>query len=509
VKKPLFWAWVLAGAACTSAGTARSRAPGDDFPMSDPAEYRSKELSAEAGGFYFGRAGAGDPYATGMAYPVFLALMEAYPDQLGRDWNEFAQRFGFIPDPAAKGSPAAVPVGFHLTPDPDTGVPWLVGNCEMCHAERLRLESGDVVVPGLGNTRARPHAYANALFRIARSGTLDARRLEALATDRAEAWHVPWPIAMRGPVVRATLDGLKALGAARGPGSARFEVALPGRVATIESFALAMEPYRHRPVETGKAVGWAKIPDIVGFPYRETFSYDASGFGAPSALVAEANFLFGARPRWYLSHPGIATSMYLYLQGFHRTLRYPGRLDASLATQGKAMFAAKCSGCHGLYEERDGEQWVSYRERVVPIDTVGTDRARLDAVTPDFVDAANALPFGQGYVQTRKTNGYVPPVLLNVWARGLLGHAGQWPSIEVLATPPQERPVKFIVDTEGPYDVARLGVRYERVVAPRPLRAGEYLYDGEGPGYGVGGHPFLSRLGAADRRAVVEYLKTL
>ena len=32
---------------------------------------------------------------------------------------------------------------------------------------------------------------------------------------------------------------------------------------------------------------------------------------------------------------------------------------------------------------------------------------------------------------------------------------------------------------------------------------------GSRPGYGVGGHPFLSDLPADERRAVLEYLKTL
>ena len=137
-------------------------------------------------------------------------------------------------------------------------------------------------------------------------------------------------------------------------------------------------------------------------------------------------------------------------------------------------------------------------------------RARLDAVTPSFVKAANEFPWTKGYTAVKNTGGYVPPVLLDVWARGVLGHAGQWPSIEALATPPEERPRKFIVDTKGLYDLDRLGVRYEVVEgAVRPLRPGEYLYDGDRPGYGTQGHPFLSGLDKDDRRAVIEYLKML
>jgi len=99
-----------------------------------------------------------------------------------------------------------------------------------------------------------------------------------------------------------------------------------------------------------------------------------------------------------------------------------------------------------------------------------------------------------------------------VWARGLFGHAGQWPSLEALATPPAERPRAFIVDTDGLYDLDRVGVRYE-VMKPgapkRALKKSEYLYDGNQAGLHVEGHSFLSDLAAPDRKAVIEYLKTL
>src|SRR5262249_58493453 len=134
-------------------------------------------------------SGGGDPYATGMAFPVFLALMEAYPDALGRDFAAFADKFGFI----AGADAHAPPIGFHLTVDPNTEVPWLVGNCQMCHADRLRLPGGDVVVPGLGSKRVRPHAYANALVRIGDDPALDEARIAALAERRAQEGGRPRP----------------------------------------------------------------------------------------------------------------------------------------------------------------------------------------------------------------------------------------------------------------------------------------------------------------------------
>ncbi|MGO8992268.1 MAG: hypothetical protein ACLQVI_02995 [Polyangiaceae bacterium] len=479
------------------------------LPMSSPAEFADRPISPEAGADYFLRTGAGDPYAAGMAYPVFLALMDAYPDALGSDWNAFADRFGFIRDPEAKGDPKAPPIGFHLTTDPATRVPWVVTNCQMCHADRLRLESGDIVVPGLGNKRARTHAYANALLRIGADPALDVAHIDELATRRAAEWGVPWAPEMRRPIVKATVAGLKALASRTKESASRYDSALPGRMATIESFAIALDAYLPKPIPLAGATGWAKVPDVVGFPYRDTFSYDASGYGSPQALVLEASFVFGTRPEWYVTHPHIATSMYLYLHSFRRALRYPRPIDEALASRGHDRFDATCARCHGTYVSHGTETRVLYKESVVPLAMVGTDPARAEAVTPAFVEAANSFPLTHGLTQVRSTSGYVPPVLLSVWARGLYGHAGQWPSLDALATAPEKRPRRFIVDTEGKYDLDRVGVRYEVPAAERTLKPGEYLYDGSTPGLGVEGHPFLANLPPDDRRAVIEYLKTL
>lgn len=484
--------------------------------MSSPAEYADRPISVEAGAEYFLHTGGGDPYAAGLAYPIFLALMEAYPEELGRDWNELAEKFGLIPDPAAKGDPKAPPIGFHLTTDPNTQVPWLVANCQLCHAERLRLPGGDVVVAGLGNKRVRVHAYAAALGRIARDPRLDATRITELATLRARAWNVPWPEPMRRPIVDATLPPFTSTAARRAPAVQRLGAGLPGRVATIESFAIALSDKRETretPIALTDTIGWTKVPDVRGAAFRDTFSYDASGYGSPQALVLDADFVFGARPEWYLSHPHIATSLYLYLKSFSRKLPFPRPVDAALVGRGKPLFESRCARCHGFYVQHGDEMRVSYRERVIPKDVIGTDPARADAVTPSYVEAANDVPLVHGHARVRNTGGYVPPVLLDVWARGVFGHAGQWPSLEALATPPAARPRTFVVDTNGLYDLDRLGVRYEVVkpgkAPPRASKRGEYLYDGTKPGYGVEGHPFLSDLPDHDRLAVIEYLKTL
>jgi hypothetical protein len=474
---------------------------GDTF--SDPEEYRDHGISAAAGEAYFSRLGGGDPYATGIAYPVWLALLEAYPQQLGGDVGAFADRFGFTIDPAAP--PGALPLGFHPTTDPKTGVSFVVMNCQLCHAERVRLDDGDRVVSGLGSTRVRVHAYDAALVHVARDAGFTTERVLAAAAQAARARSLVWPDAVRAPIVRATVSALRERAEARGIDAERLAAGLPGRVATIESFAMALGA-RGSHVPLGATIGWAKIPDVRGFPYRDTLSWDGVGAGSPVALAAEADFAFGARPQWFESHRHIATSLYLFLKRFDRKLPYPAPIDATLARRGGEVFDATCARCHGFYAPDGPQPRVRYRERVVPVALVGTDAARADAVTPEFVAAANAVPLTHGVSTVAATGGYVPPVLLDVWARGTYGHAGQWPSIDVLATKPDLRPRRFVVDLDAPYDAPRMGLTW-RPGTDAPARG--YAYDAAAPGQGVEGHRFLCDLPDGDRRAVVEYLKTL
>jgi hypothetical protein len=483
--------------------SAPAPAPAPAPTVSDPEEYQDHGISAAAGEAYFARLGGGDPYATGIAYPVWLALVEGFPAELGGDVARFAQRFGLL----VEGAPGTLPVGLHLTTDPNTRVPFVVMNCQLCHAERLRLPAGDRIVEGLGSTHVRVHAYDAAFVHVARDPAFTTEGVLALANKAAREHDLTWPEATRVAIVRATVAALRERAEARGADVERYAGGLPGRVATIESFAMALGA-RGLHVPLGPTVGWAKIPDVRGFPWRDTLSWDGVGTGSPVALAAEADFAFGARPQWFETHRHIATSLYMFLKHFDRDLPYPGPIDAALAERGHSAFDASCAKCHGFYSPPGPQPRLRYRERVVPVAMVGTDAARVEAVTPAFLAAANSVPLARGVSTVAATGGYVPPVLLDVWARGAYGHIGQWPSIEVMAMKPDERPRRFAVDPDAPYDVAKLGSAWSA------LREGEkpakgYAYDGTLPGYAVVGHRFLSDLPADERRAVMEYLKTL
>jgi hypothetical protein len=494
----------------TPAAAAQAPAAPASAPMSDPDEYRVEHVTRDAGEAIFTRTGIGDPYRTGVPYPIFLALLRAYPDLFGKDPQALAARFGFVAraaDPTSDDPDVreGLPLGMHLTTDPYTGVPFVVTSCALCHAERLHLPGGDRVVIGLGNKHVRIHAYDAAFADAARRADFGGDRLAPLADAAAAEHHVPWSLDWRAPLLEATIDAMKLRAAARDPLIRRTRDGLPGRVAPIESFALVLGALRGKPVATADQVGWSKVPDVIGFSQRTTLSWDGVGEGPMDVLVVEADVAAGVRPEWFWKHPLQGAALGAYLRQPRRDLRFPGTIDRALAARGKQLFEDNCARCHGEYAD-DGRV-ARYDEQVVPLDIVGTDPARAGAVTDDFLAAANDPALTRGLTHARRTGGYIPPVLTGVWARAPFGHAGQWPSLAVLATPPEQRAQRFAetaFDLDGTYDLGEVGLAHH----PMRDKLGPFEVEVGGGGISPLGHPFLADLGP-DARAVIEYLKTL
>lgn len=504
---------VVLAAACASSGPAPAPAPpvvAAAPPLADPLEYQLAAASRAAGERLFVTSGLGDPYATGIPYPIYLALIEQYPAQLGGDLAGLAARFGMVaraPDPASDDRDLrdGLPLGVHVTDDPITGVGFVVHSCALCHAAPVRWDGGAALVIGLGNPRLRVHTYDAAFALATRQPGFTVEALAARAARIAAARHLAWPAEWQLPLVRATVTALRQRARDRGAFLARAAGGLPGRVATIEAFALALGAQRGRPIATAPDVGWAKIPDVIGFAARTTLSFDGAGEGPMDALVVEADFAAGARPAWFDAHPLFGPSLGAYLRQPDRDLPFPGPIDRAAAARGRALFDDACAPCHGRYD--DAGRVRDYDEQVVALADLGTDPARALAVTDDFVAAANQPSLTRGYLRTRRTGGYVPPILTDAWLHAPYGHAGQWTSLAVLALPPAQRPRRAVVDLDGPRDLRAVGVAVRPAGAPPG--PGEYLLDGDAAGTRVDGHPFLADLGPADAAAVVEYLKTL
>ena len=470
--------------------------------MSDPAEYAIDRITREAGRVIFERTGIGDPYRTGVPYPMFLALLAAFPERFGADTTELADKFGFVaraPDPRSDDPDvrAGLPVGMHLTTDPLTNVEFVVTSCALCHAEKLRWRGGEALVVGLGNKRVKIHAYDRAFADVTTARGFTVRRLARLADEAARARGLVWPEAYKEVFAAATVARMQERAGKRAQLHAKTTDDPPGRVAVIESFAVVLGELTGKHVGFARDVGWAKVPDVIGYGQRTTLSWDASQEGPIDLLVVEADVAAGVRIEWLERHPFQGPALGAYLRQPAPRPPFPGPIDRARAARGKRLFEERCADCHGTYGA-DGRA-IDYDESVVPIEDLGTDPARLLAPTAAFELAANDQTLTRGYTRFRRSTGYVPPILTNVWARAPYGHAGQWPSLAVMAIAPARRPTRFTIDFDGLYDLDAVGV---------PLRSGGHVQDASRPGFSVLGHPYLADLGT-DAAAVIEYLKTL
>ncbi len=188
--------------------------------------------------------------------------------------------------------------------------------------------------------------------------------------------------------------------------------------------------------------------------------------------------------------------------------KYPHAIDQNLAVQGQKLFEETCSRCHGTY----GKEWT-YPNKLVPIDEVGTDRVRLDALT---------VPQRAGYERNWFNNygekkvvtdpgGYVAPPLDGIWASAPYLHNGSVPTLWHLFHPDQ-RPIVW-QRTEDGYDQQKVGLEVT-TMQELPVDAADgkqkrRYFDTRLFGKGAGGHTFPDELNEAEKTAVIEYLKTL
>lgn len=180
---------------------------------------------------------------------------------------------------------------------------------------------------------------------------------------------------------------------------------------------------------------------------------------------------------------------------------YKYDVDESLAIQGESIFESKCSTCHGSYGVNE-----VYPNYLVDVELVDTDKALLDANFGygPFVDWYNGSWFGQmpNAAKLVPGNGYVAPPLDGIWATAPYLHNGSVPTMELLLNS-SLRPA--IWKKEEGYNQEELGLNYQVLTTKQD----KYSYDTSVFGYGNSGHRFGDKLTESERKAVIEYLKTI
>ena len=193
--------------------------------------------------------------------------------------------------------------------------------------------------------------------------------------------------------------------------------------------------------------------------------------------------------------------------------KYPLQIHHERAAAGAALFKQHCAKCHGTY----GADWT-YPSRIVAHDVIGTDVNRLTGLSRALGEHYNKSWFaqeaGDGYATT-EPKGYQAPPLDGVWATAPYFHNGSVPTLyDVLnsTTRPRIFTRTYRTDHED-YDAVKVGWKVhtrERGVEPGTSpHQQRRIYDTRQPGRSNAGHTFGDHFSDEERRAVIEYLKTL
>jgi len=387
--------------------------------------------------------------------------------------------------PGRDGRNATLP--YHLTAHVnDDGIEVVTSNCLLCHAGRI---DGELII-GLGN------AFGDF--------TVDARSLVnqvgryVQGPGQTAAWQ-RWADRIDGiaPHIRTGTVGSNpatnlswALMAHRDP----------------ETMVWSNTPLMEPPPETPVPL---RVPPWWWMGKKNAMFYTTIGRGDHSRYMVFASLLCADTVAELSGIDAYAADIGAYIRSIPPPA-FPHAIDHGLAAEGRVLFERNCSRCHGTYGAMP-----EYPNRVVPLDEIGTDPTYAKWMTDGGLDRFYAWversPHG-GSVRAAPARGYIAPPLDGIWAAAPFLHNGSVPNLRALLDS-SLRPRFWRHASPRDYDPEAVGWRHEVLDAGKSAfddpsdRA--RVYDTTLPGYDNGGHLFGDELGGAERRAILEYLKTL
>ena len=346
-------------------------------------------------------------------------------DELWKVWEEPARTIAGKSTPAERRKMAFSRYGLTEAPEGDRatamqyvddGKKGWVMNCMACHGGKVEGRA----IPGLPNS----HYAMQTLADEVRSVKLKQGKLSPLEVAAAA-----FPMGGSNGTTNAVMFGV-ALGYLR---DEDLNVRIPQ----------GPPPFVHHDMD---APPWWNVK-------KKTYLY-MDGF-SPKSHRALMQFLMIPQngPENFRKWEADFKDIYAWIESLEAAKISAYAIDQDLAAKGHKIFDQSCSRCHGTY----GEKWT-YPNKMVPIDEVGTDRVRLDALT---------VPQRMGYERNwfnsygeKKVvgdpDGYIAPPLDGVWASAPYLHNGSVPTLWHLFHA-SERPVVW-QRTEDGYDQQKVGL---------------------------------------------------
>ena len=219
-----------------------------------------------------------------------------------------------------------------------------------------------------------------------------------------------------------------------------------------------------------------------------------------SVIIDSALGLLGAAPGSNQVFLDEVEWLHKYLGGYPPP-KYPFPIDAAKAATGSAVFQARCAECHR--GDKVGTV-MTMNEAGTDGRKLGTDINRILSWNREAAIKSNRAVerFGikrRGLVEANPT-GYIRAHLDGIWLRAPYLHNGSVPNLRMLLEPAAARP-KLFYRGYNVYDPVNVGF-----VVQGPEGT---VYDVKRRSNGNQGHEYGVDLSAADKDALIEYLKTL
>ncbi len=461
------------------------------------------------------------------------------------------QSLGFLLQAPSAGNPDGLPVGMTLSrPTRRQGEAWAGLGCAACHTgelrhgdHRIRVDGGQ----GWLDFTAFERAVIDSLSATAQDPAVFARFADALETPANRRESLRAALIERASVLEAR-HRINASDVAYGPG--RLD-AFGQIFNTVAVDVLGIPGNRRSPDAP------VSYPVLWSAPHLDLVQWNGSAPNAgPGPLIQNVTTALAVYGHAQVPSrgPGYASDIDFRQLGrlqddlYHLTApAWPasilGALDPARVARGKPVYAAHCASCHEPIDARDPRR----RPRAVltPLADVGTDprmvRNFLDAdARTGPLQGRKALvvagaPFGErarsidlvahvaigvalrhplssvrdavkGHHRVAKAaldthpDYYKARPLDGVWASAPYLHNGSVPTLEALLRPAAERPATFQVG-RGEFDPVAVGLA-------TPADGG-WTFDTRVPGNLNSGHEYGTGLDEAQRRDLLEYLKSL
>lgn len=467
--------------------------------------------------------------------------------------SQLTTSYGYIPNPVSPSNPEGLPVGF-LVANPGTKNQQLSMNCAACHTRQIevngikhRIDGGPAVSNLYALFQGIDFVVGNTLNDLAAFNAFQAAVQVPAETLRKEltTWYTPYNTLMSRslPTTPWGIGRADAVAMLQNRASGLDIGPVANQHIIASNIAVAAQPVRYPFIwNSGKQdfTQWAGTSINGDMTYA--FSRNTGEALGVFALFKPRSNAAVAGGVDFLAVNSINYKTVFNIQNSVNQIgppQWPWPVDNAMVFQGKGLYEKNCASCHGIKQgqPRPGNPntWATpvqnvntdssyYKNFVVPTTSSGILTGltvpystnvvpATGAASVSLFDVANSsalLQFDPSLnlsikAPSRAVGSFESKVLQGVWAAAPYLHNGSVPTLAALLTPAANRPTSFQV---GPvYDLVNVGLAVEQPSGSATVRVTTDCAVMEGNSRC--GHEFGTLLTPDEKKALIEYLKTL